>query len=109
VAVAPLWKDFVVGNRIPLLGSFDLGNHELGHLITSPFGEVAAFFIGSGLKGLAPLGLAGYSGLGNTTGSRSGYVSSADEDSLHTVCNTPTTLVRRLRIACVGHDTRRCC
>ncbi len=60
VAVVMLWIAFVGGNRIPLLGSFDLGIHELGHLITSPFGEVASFFMGSGLQVLVPFGLAGY-------------------------------------------------
>ncbi len=60
VAVVMLWIAFVGGNRVPLLGSFDLGIHELGHLIASPLGEVASFFMGSGLQVLVPFGLAGY-------------------------------------------------
>ncbi len=60
VAVVLLWIAFVAGNRIPLLGSFDLGIHELGHLITSPFGDVMSFVMGSGLQVLVPLGLAAY-------------------------------------------------
>ena len=60
VAVVLLWIAFVAGNRVPLLGSFDLGIHELGHLITSPFGDVMSFVMGSGLQVLVPLGLAAY-------------------------------------------------
>lgn len=39
---------------------FDLGIHELGHLIFRPFGMVAHFIMGSGLQVLVPMGLAGY-------------------------------------------------
>ena len=60
VVVVLLWIGFISGNRVPLLGSFDLGIHELGHLITRPFGEVVSFFMGSGLQVLVPFGLAVY-------------------------------------------------
>lgn len=60
MAGALLWIAFVSGNRIPLLGSFDLGIHELGHLLTSPFGDVVSFVMGSGLQVLVPFGLAVY-------------------------------------------------
>lgn len=55
-----LWMAFVNGDRIPLLGWFDLGIHELGHLITAPFGTVISFIMGSGTQALVPLGLAAY-------------------------------------------------
>ena len=60
VAVVGLWIAFVNGNRIPLLGSLDLGIHGFGHLITSPFGTILSFFMGSGLQVLVPFGLARY-------------------------------------------------
>jgi len=60
VGVALLWVAFVLGRRIPLLSMFDLGIHELGHLIFRPFGMVAHFIMGSGLQVLVPFGLAGY-------------------------------------------------
>lgn len=55
-----LWIAFVNGDRIPLLGWFDLGIHELGHLLATPFGTVISFVMGSGMQVLVPLGLAGY-------------------------------------------------
>lgn len=55
-----LWIAFVNGDRIPLLGMFDLGIHELGHLITVPLGTVVSFIMGSGLQALVPFGLAAY-------------------------------------------------
>ena len=58
--VALLWVAFVLGRRVPLLSMFDLGIHELGHLITRPFGMVVSFVMGSGLQILVPFGLAGY-------------------------------------------------
>ena len=59
-ALPMLWIAFVEGNRIPLLGWFDLGIHELGHMITTPFGTTISFVMGSGLQALVPLGLAAY-------------------------------------------------
>ncbi len=60
VGVVLLWIAFVNGDRVPLLGSFDLGIHELGHLITRPFGHVISFVMGSGLQVMVPFGLAAY-------------------------------------------------
>jgi hypothetical protein len=59
-AVALLWVAFVLERRVPVLGMFDLGIHELGHLITRPFGMVVHFIMGSGLQVLVPFGLAVY-------------------------------------------------
>jgi hypothetical protein len=73
-APAPLWHSaaaivailvmmlyaFVLERRVPLLGWADLGFHELGHMITRPFGETVSFIMGSGTQVLVPLGLATY-------------------------------------------------
>ena len=55
-----LYVAFRLGERVILLGMFDLGIHELGHLLFAPFGEVVSFVMGSGLQVLVPFGLAGY-------------------------------------------------
>lgn len=60
IAVLMLYVAFRLGERVVFLGMFDLGIHELGHLIFSPFGEVVSFVMGSGLQVLVPFGLAGY-------------------------------------------------
>lgn len=60
VSIAMLLVAFVGGRRVPLLGYADLGFHELGHLLTVPFGTTISFLMGSGTQVLVPLGLAGY-------------------------------------------------
>ena len=60
VGAGLLWTAFVLGERIPLLSMFDLGIHELGHLITSPLGTTVSFAMGSGLQVAVPLGLGAY-------------------------------------------------
>ncbi len=60
VGVGLLWVAFALNRRVPLLSMFDLGIHELGHLITRPFGMVVSFVMGSGLQILVPFGLAAY-------------------------------------------------
>jgi hypothetical protein len=55
-----LFNPFVRGRRVPLLGWFDLGIHELGHLVFRLVGETVHFVMGSGAQILVPLGLAGY-------------------------------------------------
>ena len=55
-----LFWPFVLGRRVPLLGWADLGFHELGHLVASPFGTVIHFLAGSTTQVLVPIGLAGY-------------------------------------------------
>lgn len=59
-ALAMLTYAFVLGRRVPLLGYADLGFHELGHLIASPFGRTVAVVMGSGTQVLVPIGLAVY-------------------------------------------------
>lgn len=51
---------FVRGAEVPLLDYVDLGIHELGHMLTIPFGEVAHFLAGSVAQIAAPLALAAY-------------------------------------------------
>ena len=55
-----LWIAFKQGNRVPLLGLFDLGMHELGHMMTVLLGRTIHFVMGSGTQVLVPLGLAAY-------------------------------------------------
>ncbi|NNF64447.1 MAG: hypothetical protein HKN07_09315 [Acidimicrobiia bacterium] len=59
-ALAMLTYAFVLGRRVPLLGYADLGFHELGHLLASPFSRTFAVVMGSGTQILVPLGLAAY-------------------------------------------------
>lgn len=54
---------FVLGRDVPLLGLVDLGFHELGHLVTTPFGKTFSFLMGSGMQILVPAGLALYFGM----------------------------------------------
>ena len=51
---------FVRGVRVPLLGHFDFGMHELGHLLFIWAGEVVHFLAGSVWQVVVPLGLAVY-------------------------------------------------
>ncbi|MGI9647862.1 MAG: hypothetical protein ACR2OI_05020 [Acidimicrobiia bacterium] len=60
VATILLWIAFANDSRVPLLAMFDLGIHELGHLVFRPFGMVMSFVMGSGLQILVPFGLAAY-------------------------------------------------
>lgn len=55
-----VWYPFVQGRRVPLLWAADLGFHELGHLLATPFGEVVHFLAGSSTQVLVPAGLAVY-------------------------------------------------
>ncbi len=56
------WFGFVRGVRVPLLGLFDLGIHELGHLISYPLPvpRVVEAAAGSGAQILVPSGLVVY-------------------------------------------------
>ena len=58
--LAIAWFPFVRGVEVPLLDYVDLGIHELGHMLTIPFGEVAHFLAGSVAQVAAPLALAAY-------------------------------------------------
>lgn len=51
---------FVRGTRVPLLGWFDLGMHELGHLLFAWAGETVHFLAGSLVQVIVPAALAGY-------------------------------------------------
>ena len=55
-----LFWPFVLGRRVPLLGWADLGFHELGHLVATPFGTVVHFLAGSTTQVLVPVGLGVY-------------------------------------------------
>ncbi len=51
---------FVAGDRVPLLGMFDLGIHELGHLLAMPLPRLLTVLAGSALQVAVPLGLTAY-------------------------------------------------
>lgn len=51
---------FIRGTRIPLLGWFDFGMHELGHLLFAWAGETIHFVAGSLVQVLVPTALTGY-------------------------------------------------
>ncbi len=56
------WYALVRGVRVPLLGLFDLGIHELGHLVSYPLPvpRIVEAVAGSAAQILVPLGLALY-------------------------------------------------
>lgn len=51
---------FVRGTRVPVLGLFDFGMHELGHLLFIWAGETIHFLAGSVWQVVVPMGLAAY-------------------------------------------------
>jgi hypothetical protein len=55
-----VWLAFVRGGKVPVLGLVDLGFHELGHLVTYPFPDLATAMAGSLFQILVPVGLACY-------------------------------------------------
>ena len=54
------WFAFVEGARVPLLGAFDFGIHELGHMLTAIVGlpHTVVLIMGNGTQTLVPLILA---------------------------------------------------
>ncbi len=51
---------FVAGDRVPLLAMFDLGIHELGHLLAMPLPQFVTILAGSALQVAVPAGLSAY-------------------------------------------------
>jgi hypothetical protein len=62
LAAAVGWRAFIAGREVPILDQFDLGIHELGHLLTAFFPTMVMFIAGSFLQVAVPLGLAWYFG-----------------------------------------------
>ena len=54
------WFPFVRNTRVPLLGNFDLGMHELGHMLAGFMPTMVMFLMGSVAQIAVPLGLAAY-------------------------------------------------
>lgn len=54
------WFPFIAGREVPLLDQFDLGIHELGHMLVMFGPELWHFLAGSILQVAVPLGLAAY-------------------------------------------------
>jgi hypothetical protein len=63
LAVAVGWYAFIAHREVPLLDNFDLGIHELGHLLAAFMPLVVMFVAGSLLQVAVPLGLAWYFGI----------------------------------------------
>jgi hypothetical protein len=59
-AVAIAGIAFLFGTRVPILGLFDLGIHELGHLLATPLPRLAMFMAGSIAQVAFPLAMAAY-------------------------------------------------
>jgi hypothetical protein len=49
------WFAFVQDVRVPLLGYADLGVHELGHMLFTPFPDFVTAIMGNGFQVLVPL------------------------------------------------------
>jgi hypothetical protein len=60
VAVAIAAAAFVLQRPVPFLDLFDLGIHELGHLLAAPLPRLAMFLAGSVAQVAFPLGIAAY-------------------------------------------------
>lgn len=54
------WFPFMAGREVPLLDQFDLGIHELGHMLVRFGPELWHFLAGSIFQIAVPLGLAAY-------------------------------------------------
>lgn len=54
------WISFGRGNDVPLLDQFDLGIHELGHMLALAFPTMVMFIMGSVAQVAVPVGLAAY-------------------------------------------------
>lgn len=57
------WCAFAANREVPLLDQFDLGMHELGHLLAAFMPRMVMFLAGSLLQIAVPLGLAWYFGM----------------------------------------------
>jgi hypothetical protein len=63
VSAAIGWCAFLAGRPVPLLDWFDLGVHELGHMVAMPLPDLAMFLAGSVAQVAFPLAMAVYFGV----------------------------------------------
>lgn len=63
VAGAVAWFAFVAHREVPVLDLFDLGIHEVGHLLFAFTPRMLMFLAGSAAQVIVPLGLAWYFGI----------------------------------------------
>lgn len=54
------WVAFGAGRPVPILDQFDLGVHEVGHLVTGFFPDLVMFLAGSAAQVAVPLALGAY-------------------------------------------------
>lgn len=64
---------FGLGREVPLLDLFDLGIHELGHLVAAPLPTLAMFLAGSVAQVAFPLAMAAYFGFGRKDLAAAGF------------------------------------
>lgn len=64
---------FGLGREVPLLDLFDLGIHELGHLLTAPMPPLVTFIAGSIAQVAFPLAMALYFGLAHRDHAAAGF------------------------------------
>jgi hypothetical protein len=67
------WFAFVANSEVPLLDQFDLGMHELGHLLAAFMPRMVMFVAGSLLQIAVPLGLAWYFGMMRSDAAGGGF------------------------------------
>ncbi len=67
------WFAFVAKSEVPLLDQFDLGIHELGHLLAAFMPRMVMFVAGSFLQIAVPLGLAWYFGMMRSDAAGGGF------------------------------------
>ena len=64
---------FILREPVPLLDWFDLGIHEVGHMIAAPFPEIVMFAAGSFAQLAFPLAMAAYFHFGRKDWAASGF------------------------------------
>ena len=99
-----MYYAFILERRVPLLGWADLGFHELGHMITRPFGETFSFIMGSGTQVLIPTALGVYFWLTRRdpqAGFLFGWAASSFQDASVYIADAPH---ERLQLIGGDHD-----
>lgn len=70
---AVTWFAFVADHEVPILDWFDLGIHEVGHLLFAFAPRMLMFLAGSAAQVLLPLGLAWYFGVNRRDAAGGGF------------------------------------
>jgi hypothetical protein len=73
LAAAIVVVSFIMHRPVPVLDLFDLGIHELGHLLAAPLPRLAMFLAGSVAQVAFPLAMAGYFAFGRHDRAAAGF------------------------------------